>query len=162
MRIHRRRFLAAASALAALPSAVIAQASLPRVAVVGLSGEGYDELEQFSFAKKGYLSVECPWRILQQGRTTLSSDDYGQQYGLPAPIDAAAEATKLLSAIDIDAAQLRVGANDILIDFSDDGRLEIIPISSGYEGWQMMNPFGTEFFARGGGQISLGKAEANA
>lgn len=47
-------------------------------------------------------------------------------------------------------------------DFSDDVRLEIIPISSGYEGWQMMNPFGTEFFARGGGQISLGKAEANA
>lgn len=75
--------------------------------------------------------MECPWRILQQGRTTLSSDDYGQQYGLPAPIDAAAEATKLLSAIDIDAAQLRVGANDILIDFSDDVRLEIIPISSG-------------------------------
>ena len=27
-------------------------------------------------------------------------------------------------------------------DFSDDVRLEIIPISSGYEGWQMMNPFG--------------------
>lgn len=43
-------------------------------------------------------------------------------------------------------------------DFSDDVRLEIIPISSGYEGWQMMNPFGTGFFARGGGQISLGKA----
>ena len=47
MRIYRRRFLVAASALAALPSAVIAQASLPRVAFVGLSGEGGDELEQF-------------------------------------------------------------------------------------------------------------------
>lgn len=82
--------------------------------------------------------MECPWRILQQARTTLSSDDHGQQYGLPAPINAAAEATKLLSAVDIDAAQLRAGTNDILIDFSDDVRLEIIPISSGYEGWQMM------------------------
>jgi putative ABC transport system substrate-binding protein len=47
MRIHRRRFLAAASALTALPSVVIAQASLPRVAFFGLGGEGGDELEQF-------------------------------------------------------------------------------------------------------------------
>ena len=109
----------------------------------------------FSFAKKGYISVECPWRILNHGRTTRSSDDHRQQYGLPAPIDAAAEATKLLSTLVIDAAQLRVGTSDILIDFSDNVRLEIIPISSGYEGWQMKDPFGTEFFAQGGGQICI-------
>jgi hypothetical protein len=108
----------------------------------------------FSFGEKGYIGVQCPWRILKQGRTTLSSDDHRQQYGLPAPIDAAAEATKLLSAVVIDAAQLRVGTSDIFIDFSGNLRLEIIPISSGYEGWQIMDPFGTEFFAQGGGQIS--------
>jgi len=109
----------------------------------------------FSFEEKGYINVECPWRILNQGCTTRSSDDHRQQYGLPAPIDAAAEATKLLSTLVINAAQLRVGTSDILIDFSGNLRLEIIPISSGYEGWQMMDPFGTEFFAQGGGQICI-------
>lgn len=114
----------------------------------------------FSFREKGYIGVECPWRILSQGRTTLSSDDHRQQYGLPAPIDAAAEATKLLSALVVDAAQLRVGTSDISIDFSGNLRLEIIPISSGYEGWQMMDPFGTEFFAGGGGHISILRPDA--
>jgi hypothetical protein len=109
----------------------------------------------FYFGEKGYINAECPWRILNQGRTTRGSDDHGQQYGLPAPIDAAAEAATLLSNLVIDGAQLRVGTSDILIDFSGNLRLEILPISSGYEGWQMMNPFGTEFFAQGGGQISI-------
>lgn len=101
---------------------------------------------EFSFGEKGCIGVECPWRILKQGRTTLSSEDHRQQYGLPAPIDAATEATKLLSTVVVEAAQLRTGTSDILIDFSGSLRLEIIPISSGYEGWQMVDPFGVEFF----------------
>jgi hypothetical protein len=100
----------------------------------------------FSFGERGYIGVECPWRILKQGYTTLSSSD---------ATDPSVEATKLLSAVVIDAAQLRVGTSDILIDFSEGLRLEILPISSVYEGWQMMDPFGTEFFAQGGGQICI-------
>jgi len=126
----------------------------------GITDVTFDGAWTFCFVDKGYINVECPWRILSEGRTTLSSDDHGQQYGLPAPIDAAAEATKLLSAVKIDAAQLRVGTSDILIDFSGNLRLEIIPISSGYEGWQMKNPFGTQFFAQGGGQVCIWTGDA--
>lgn len=100
----------------------------------------------FSFGKRGHIGVECPWRILKQGYTTLSSSD---------ATDPSVEATKLLSAVKIDAAQLRVGTSDILIDFSGDLRLEILPISSVYEGWKMVDPFGTEFFAQGGRQICI-------
>lgn len=100
----------------------------------------------FSFGEKGHIGVECPWRILKQGYTTLSSSD---------ATDPSVEATKLLSAVVIDLAQLRVGTSDILIDFSESLRLEILPISSVYEGWQMMDPFGREFFAQGGGQICI-------
>lgn len=109
----------------------------------------------FDFPDNGYIGVQCPWRILKNGCTTLSSDDHRQQYGLPAPIDAAAEATKLLATLVINAAQLRVGTSDIFIDFSGGMRLEILPISSGYEGWQMMDPLGVRFFAQGGGQICI-------
>jgi putative tryptophan/tyrosine transport system substrate-binding protein len=44
---HRRRFLAGAGVLLAVPSAVFAQAPLPRVAFIGLGGPGGDELEEF-------------------------------------------------------------------------------------------------------------------
>jgi hypothetical protein len=54
----------------------------------------------------------------------------------------------------INAAQLRAGTNDILIDFSGDLRLEILPMSTGYEGWQMMDPSGVEFFGGGAGHIT--------
>lgn len=113
----------------------------------------------FSFGQKGYIGVQCPWRILKQGRTALSSDDHRQQYGLPAPIDSAVEATRHLSGVLITAAQLRAGTNDILIDFSGDLRLEILPMSTGYEGWQMMDPFGVEFFAGGAGHITTWEGE---
>jgi hypothetical protein len=114
----------------------------------------------FLFGKKGYIGVECPWRILRQGRRILSSDDHRQRYGLPAPIDAAVEGTKLLSKVQIVAAQLRAGTSDIHIGFSADLRLEVIPISSGYEGWQMKDPSGTEFFAQGSGQICILRPDA--
>jgi putative ABC transport system substrate-binding protein len=78
MRIYRRRFLAAASALAALPSAVIAQASLPRVAFVGLSGEGDAELEQF---KRGMRELG----YVDGSNLVLEVPNLGGQYeGLPA------------------------------------------------------------------------------
>jgi len=114
----------------------------------------------FQFGEEAHISVECPWRILKRGRTVRSSEDHKQQYGLPAPIDAAAEATKLLSAVKVTTAQLRIGTSDILVEFSEHLRLEIIPISSGYEGWQMTDPFRTEYFAQGGGQICVWRGDA--
>src|SRR4051794_10890024 len=38
----------------------------------------------FYFGEKGYINVDCPWRVLDQGRTAWSSADHGQQYGWPA------------------------------------------------------------------------------
>jgi hypothetical protein len=41
----------------------------------------------FSFSRGARLTVECPWRIIAEGHIAVSSEDHGQQYGLPAPID---------------------------------------------------------------------------
>lgn len=111
------------------------------------------ELWVFSFNREATISVECPWRILREGRLACSSDDHKQRFGLPAPIDAATEAMTLLSGAFVSAVQLREDSLDILISFSTDLRLEIIPISRGYESWQMSDPFGVNLVATGGGQI---------
>ena len=78
MRFHRRRFLAAASVLAGLPSAVVAQASVPRIAFLGLSGEGGDELEQF---KRGMRELG----YVEGSNLRLEVPNLGGRYeGLPA------------------------------------------------------------------------------
>jgi len=108
---------------------------------------------RFYFGRDASINVECPWRILDRGRVACSGDDHGQLFGLPAPVDAVADATRLLSPNAVTAVQLREGSADIVITVSSHLQLEIIPISRGYESWQLSDPFGTSYVATGGGQI---------
>jgi len=82
-----------------------------------------------------------------------SAEDHGQRFGLPAPVDTVADATRLLSPNAVTAVHLREGSADIVIEVSLHLRLEIIPFSRGYESWQLSDPFGTSYVAQGGGQI---------
>ena len=107
----------------------------------------------FAFDKGGVITAECPWRLLNDGSIKLSSADHRQQFGLPAPIDAATRATELLSASVVSRAEMRAGTLDILLEFDHGFRLEILPISSGYEGWKMLDPLGRELIAQGGGNL---------
>ena len=111
------------------------------------------ELWVFSFNREATINVECPWRILKDSRLICSGDDHKQKFGLSAPIDAAASASALLSAVHVSSVQLLEGSADLLIQCSENLRLEIIPISSGYESWQLQDPFGKSFVATGGGQM---------
>jgi len=98
--------------------------------------------------------------LLQAGRVAISSEDHLQQYGLPAPLDAAAVASALLESRPITHVQVRDGTADLFLDFSGGIRLEIIPISSGYESWGVTTPSGFEVIAQGGGQLSGWQAGA--
>ena len=99
------------------------------------------------------IGVECPWRLLRGGAIAVSNEDHLQQYGLPAPIDAAERATSLLAGFVIQRVEIREGTSDLLVDFEGDCPLEIIPFSSGYENWQVSMPSGKSIFAQGGGNI---------
>ena len=107
----------------------------------------------FAFGDSLGISVECPWRLIHEGGSAVSSDDHHQQFGLPAPIDAAARATSLLGDAAVQRVEVREGTADLFIDFDDEQRLEIIPFSSGYESWQVSAPTG-RIVAQGGGQLS--------
>jgi Family of unknown function (DUF6188) len=108
----------------------------------------------FSFAPSIGIGAECPWRLLQDGRVAISSEDHLQQYGLPAPLDAAVVASSLLDSHPVTRVEVRDGTADLVIDFSGGIRLEIIPISSGYESWSVTTPSGFQVIAQGGGHLS--------
>ena len=108
----------------------------------------------FSFGDSLGISVDCPWRLLEHGRIVISGDDHRQQFGLPAPVDAAERASSLLNDKVIRLVEVREGTADLLIDFDGNIRLEIIPFSSGYESWQVSAPTGKHIVAQGGGQLS--------
>lgn len=107
----------------------------------------------FRFSGGGSLMVECPWRLLQQGLIAISSDDHKQQFGLPAPIDAAKEISACLAGKSVTAVQIATGTADLTIHFGAD-ELQIIPFSSGYEAWETISPSGFQLIAQGGGQLA--------
>jgi hypothetical protein len=108
----------------------------------------------FGLGDSSTISVECPWRLLLKGKIRVTSEDHNQQYGLPAPIDAAAEANKLLNASLISSAEIRHGTGDLLINFEGELTLEVIPVFSGYEAWQFSTPQGRHVLAGCGGELS--------
>lgn len=106
----------------------------------------YDWL--FSFARDTSLQVSCPWRILVSGGIALTNTDYDQQFGLPAPIDAEEMAGRLLGQMAIKSVSIRGGIGDLSIAFDNGAVLEVINMSSGYEGWQIGVP-GLNVIAQG-------------
>lgn len=114
----------------------------------------------FSFEPGIRIGAECPWRLLQDGRVAISSEDHLQQYGLPAPIDAAAAATGSLTSHMVTGVEVRDGTADLVLQFTGGLRLEFIPISSGYESWGVTTPSGLQVIARGGEQLSCLRAGA--
>jgi hypothetical protein len=54
------------------------------------------------------------WRLIQDGRAILSSFDHEQKYGLPAPIDAKEQLSKIMEGKICDDAQFDVETADLI------------------------------------------------
>jgi hypothetical protein len=107
-----------------------------------------------AFDKGASLFVACLWRLVESGRIRFTSEDDGQQFGLPAPVDAAAEITARLAGAAVEAVELREGLLDLELRFSTGHSFQIIPDSSGYEAWNVC--IGNEqFIAVGGGELAI-------
>lgn len=101
----------------------------------------------------GILQVDCLWRLVLGGRLRWTSGDHGHQYGLPAPVDAAAEAQKLLLGRRVVSSRWREGTSDLFVRFEGDVELEVIANSAGYEPWNLHAPR-VFLVAIGGGGIA--------
>lgn len=112
--------------------------------------ERREHARTFSFDGRAYLTVECLWRLLKDGRIALTNEDDGQRFGRNEPIDAVAEINRCLATAAVDSVTLREGTLDLQLQFSGGYVLEVLPSSSGYEAWNAGD--GTKrFIALGGG-----------
>jgi hypothetical protein len=82
------------------------------------------------------------WRIVKNGSAGLSSFDHGQQYGLPAKIDAFYELEQDLQSKSVAEALLDTGTGDLLFRFEGDLEFRIFNFT-GYEVWEIHFPNGT-------------------
>lgn len=118
---------------------------------VGVERREFDWV--FTFDHGVALVAECLWRLLEGDRIRFTSADEGQLFGLPTPVDAAAEIRSRLTSSSITGVDLEAGTLDLRITFSTGHVLELIPDSSGYEAWSASRP-GRTYVATGGGELA--------
>ena len=100
------------------------------------------------------IVVGCLWRLLEAGRVRLTSQDHGQRFGLPDPVDAAGEAALRIAGHRISRAEVSAGTLDLDLHLDSGVVFQIIPDSSGFEAWQVCGPMG-QVIATGGGELAV-------
>ena len=98
------------------------------------------------------LVVEALWRITVDSTLRRTSLDHGQQFGLPRPVDAHADAFALLRGRRVTQLGLDEQQGDLTIQLGDNTVLEVITDSSGYEPWMLTAP-GRHIAAGSGGTV---------
>lgn len=107
-----------------------------------------------AFDNDASLVVACLWRLVEAGRIRVTSEDDGQHFGLPSPVDATSELNRRLAGAAVEAVELRAGLLDLELRFSTGHLLQLIPDSSGYEAWQASSR-NRQFIAVGGGDLAI-------
>ena len=74
---------------------------------------------------------------------------------MPAPIDAEAECRTLIGSVAVQSAEVRAESRDLILEFGKGLRLELVPLSSGYESWQVAGPRRLQIVAMGGGELAV-------
>lgn len=126
-----------------------------------LAGKSYAATERSDFSwtffltDKARVTAEGPWRILHNGRIALGDGDHAHKFGLPEPLDGFAECNRLLKGRKIKRISIRQDTGDLTVEFEENTSLEILNVSSGYEGWNLGDGNGLMAIATGGGELAL-------
>ncbi len=98
----------------------------------------------------GYsLSQGSLLRYVGRPGVFISSMDHKHQFGLPAPYDAEQDIHSRIIGQTIRRVEITPGTGDLALCF-DDGRIEIICTSAGYEAYQVYGPDNFIMVGRGG------------
>ena len=108
---------------------------------------------KFALGNGRSIGVECLWRVVTAKGTAVTSEDHHQRFGLPTPVDAAAECLTLLAPSPVSSVALDELTADLSLVFGGDLRLDIVSTSRGYENWQVHDPNGTNYVASGTAKI---------
>lgn len=93
------------------------------------------------------ITIGALWRLSDCDCIIVTSDDHGQWFGLPEPVDAPAKANSRLANTVLESMHIDQRTGDFELKFTGELTLEIISNSSGYESWVMSRS--GEFLAAG-------------
>jgi hypothetical protein len=86
----------------------------------------------FQFGNGAVLSTQSQWRLLSPNAILLTSEDDGQQYGLPKPVDAVGNIGELLKRRVVSKLEVDHASADFNIYFDNKTVLQIVNLSFGY------------------------------
>lgn len=103
----------------------------------------------------GYsLTQESLLRYVGNAGVFISSMDHKHQFGLPAPYDAEQDIHGRIAGKVIRRVEVAPSTGDLTLCF-DDGRIEIICTSAGYEAYQIYGPGNLIMVGRGGSEEKM-------
>jgi hypothetical protein len=115
-------------------------------------------VEGFAIGEHGFCSIslsggvsltqESLLRYVGSG-VFISAEDHHHRFGLPAPYDAEQDIRGRIVGKVIRCVEVTCGTGDLALIF-DDGRIEIICTSAGYEAYQVYGPDNLVMVGRGG------------
>lgn len=116
------------------------------------SVEKLDYAWSFRFDEPLVVLTEAHWRLIASEGIVVSSEDDGQQFGLPQPVNAAEQVRQAVGSSKVSQAIVNAQTGDLRIEFANGRWLEILQMSSGYEAWRAHTAMG-EAICMGGGQL---------
>ena len=97
------------------------------------------------------IATESTWRIVTSRGVVVTSEDHDQQFGLPAPLNAADVARKEIGGLAVTQHHLDPRTGDLNLEFGSVS-LQFLCLSGGYESWRTTH--GTQdLTCIGGGKI---------
>lgn len=118
-----------------------------------LSVEKLDYSWLFRFAGGITVATESFWRLINEGRIVVTSEDHGQLFGLTVPVDAVAAVLSSIGDRQVESAKISESSGDLTIEFKGRAALQLLQMSAGYESWRL-SVGGTEIICTGGGEIA--------
>ena len=97
------------------------------------------------------IATESAWRIVTPRGVVVASEDHGQQFGLPAPLDAAGVARKEVVGLAVTACNLDSRTGDLDLEFGSVS-LQFLCLSCGHESWRTTHG-AQDLVCAGGGKI---------
>jgi hypothetical protein len=106
----------------------------------------------FDFDGGGNITTESTWRLVTADGIKVTSEDHGQKFGLPTPLDVVDVAKKTIEYQTINQYTVDPRTGDLILHFEGDCELQFLNLSSGYEAWHIVRG-AKEIICMGGGKL---------
>lgn len=101
--------------------------------------------------------MECPWRIVAEGKIAVTDTDDGQMFGHGTPVSGVETAWAMLANKKVLAIEVAPITGDLTLEFEQTTWLQLFNGSSGHEAWvaEVKNGPACTVVAQGGGRVVI-------